>query len=105
MASPFQMTHPSLRRYIAALYVPFVMSPCTTSSSDSRLLQANTAMGGGDPYPVLALNGDADAFFLCRTGAYANSQTSVVYKPSNASGSYIYASCYPVKLHLVKERY
>ena len=58
-------------------------------------------MGGGNPHPLLAVNGDADSFSLCSAGDYPSAQNFVIYKPQN--GSYVYdcSTCYPVLLQMV----
>ena len=53
-------------------------------------------MGGGNPYPLLAVNGDADSFALCMAGT----QNNIVYKPAAGRG-YDLASCYAVKVQLI----
>jgi len=65
-------------------------------------LASTSAHGGGTGNPELAVNHDADSFALCRTGDSPIAQVNVVYKPTpNNTGSYIYDSCYPVKLQMV----
>ena len=58
-------------------------------------------MGGGNPYPLLAVNGDADNFALCSQGDYPSAQNMVIYKPQNTSYVYEYESCYGVLLQMV----
>ncbi|THH32667.1 hypothetical protein EUX98_g1489 [Antrodiella citrinella] len=62
---------------------------------------STSAEGGGTGQPQLAVNGDPDSFALCSAGDYPNAQVNVFYKPTpNNTGSYIYDSCYPVKLEM-----
>ena len=57
-------------------------------------------MGGGSPFPLLAVNGVTDAFSLCSAGDYPSAQTYVIYKPQNGSYVYDFSSCYPVNLQM-----
>ncbi|GBE85781.1 hypothetical protein BKA93DRAFT_330242 [Sparassis latifolia] len=58
--------------------------------------------GGGNPYPQLAINTDANNFYLCIN---EEGWTEVVHSPSSNSTSYYPSynldSCYPVTIHLL----
>ena len=58
-------------------------------------------MGGGNPYPLLAVNGDADSFSLCSAGSYPSAQNFVIYKAQNDSYVYDSSTCYPVLLQMI----
>ncbi|CCM00187.1 uncharacterized protein FIBRA_02215 [Fibroporia radiculosa] len=75
-----------------------------TSSSAQIYCVKDAEPNDGYPYPILAVNGDADNFSLC-LGLFplATDVSYVIYRPIQNTSGYIYDSCYSVRLNVLWE--
>ena len=66
--------------------------------SQLNMRQAQTSSHSQSHWNLLALNGEAHAFSLCRT---RDDRFNVIFKAQKGQRRYNYETCYPVQVQLV----
>ena len=87
------------QQYCAVVSLSFLSpQPRWTAHSQSDMRQAQTSSHSQSHWNLLAINGEAHAFSLCRT---RDDRYNVIFKAQKGQRRYKYETCYPVQVQLV----